>query len=128
MDGARMRPSASGGTGGIARSLPSARISTRRPSAFNRTRIIATSCRSGAERWTDLVNERLNQGRWLAADWTSRPMAERANGRSANDLARLVENLAADQHAANFARPRPDLVELGVAQQAPSRVVVDVAV
>ena len=38
-----------GGTGGIARSLPSARISTRRPSAFSRTRIIAASCRSGAE-------------------------------------------------------------------------------
>src|SRR5947208_13113625 len=103
MDGARMRPSASGGTGGIARSLPSARISTRRPSAFNRTRIIATSCRSGAEGWTDLVNEWLRRGRGLVAHRASHPLAEQANERSANDLARLVEDLAADQHPPDFA-------------------------
>src|SRR6202034_3189222 len=41
---------------------------------------------------------------------------------------RLLENLAADQHAADFRGAGADLVELGVAQQAAGRVVVDVAV
>ena len=40
----------------------------------------------------------------------------------------LAEQLAADQHAADFAGAGADLVELGVAQQAAGRVVVDVAV
>src|ERR1700692_819504 len=40
----------------------------------------------------------------------------------------LVENLPPDQHAADFAGAGADLVELGVAQQAPGRIVVDVAV
>ena len=41
---------------------------------------------------------------------------------------RLREQLAADQHAADLAGAGADLVELGVAQQAARRVVVDVAV
>ena len=41
---------------------------------------------------------------------------------------RLAEQLAADQHAADLAGAGADLVELGVAQQPPGRVVVDVAV
>src|ERR1700727_2756892 len=41
---------------------------------------------------------------------------------------RLLENLAADQHAADFAGAGADLVELCVAQQPPGRIVVDVAV
>src|ERR1700742_3317713 len=40
----------------------------------------------------------------------------------------LLEQLAADQHAPDLARPRADLVELGVAQEPPGRIVVDVAV
>ena len=43
-------------------------------------------------------------------------------------LSRLVEQFAADQHAADLAGAGADLVELGVAQQAPGRIVVDVAV
>src|SRR5207245_11791231 len=42
--------------------------------------------------------------------------------------ARLLEQLPADQHAPDFARARPDLVELGVAQVSPGGIVVDVAV
>src|SRR5580704_3085355 len=41
---------------------------------------------------------------------------------------RLVEDLPPDQHAADLARAGADLVELGVAQEAPGRIVVDVAV
>jgi hypothetical protein len=40
----------------------------------------------------------------------------------------LFEQFAADQHAADFARVGADLVELGVTQQAPERIVVGVAV
>src|ERR1700760_1804667 len=40
----------------------------------------------------------------------------------------LLEDLPADQHPADLARPGADLVELGVAQQAAGRIVVDVAV
>src|SRR4051794_15673026 len=40
----------------------------------------------------------------------------------------LGEDFAADQHAADLAGAGADLVELGVAQQAPGRVFVDVAV
>src|SRR6266480_292074 len=40
----------------------------------------------------------------------------------------LDEDFAADQHAADLAGAGADLVELGVAQQAPRRVFVDVAV
>src|ERR1700724_2274374 len=43
-------------------------------------------------------------------------------------LLRLLENLPADQHPADFVGPCPDLVELGVAQQPPGRELVDVAV
>src|ERR1051326_2346996 len=43
-------------------------------------------------------------------------------------LPRLLEDLAADQHAADFARSGADFVELGVAQEAAGRVIVDVAV
>src|SRR4051812_32521561 len=43
-------------------------------------------------------------------------------------LHRLREQLAADQHAADFAGARADFVQLGVAPQAPQRVFVDVAV
>src|SRR2546430_16682711 len=42
--------------------------------------------------------------------------------------ARLLEQLPADQHTPDFARARPDLVELGVAQISPCGIVVDVAV
>ena len=38
------------------------------------------------------------------------------------------EQFAADQHAADFAGAGADFVQLGVAQQAPGRVVVDIAV
>jgi len=41
---------------------------------------------------------------------------------------RGVEELAADQHAADLARAGADLVELGVAQDAPGGEVVDVTV
>ena len=40
----------------------------------------------------------------------------------------LLEQLAPDQHAADFARAGADLVKFGVAQQAPERIVVGVAV
>src|SRR5215469_1572146 len=40
----------------------------------------------------------------------------------------LVEEFATDQHAADFAGAGADLVELGVAQQATGRVIVDIAV
>src|SRR3546814_15101067 len=43
-------------------------------------------------------------------------------------LLRLVEQLAADQHAADLAGAGADLVELGIAQQAARRIVVDIAV
>src|SRR5262245_16969680 len=43
-------------------------------------------------------------------------------------LRRLVEQLAADQHAADFAGAGADLVELCVAQEAAGRIFVDVAV
>src|SRR4051794_1011432 len=41
---------------------------------------------------------------------------------------RLVEQLAADQHAPDLTGAGADLVELGIAQQPPGRVLVDVAV
>src|SRR5215468_11063284 len=41
---------------------------------------------------------------------------------------RLLINLPPDQHAADFARPGADLVELGVAQQTAGGEIVDVAV
>src|ERR1700688_1459678 len=44
------------------------------------------------------------------------------------ELPRLLENLPADQHAADFAGASADLIEFCVTQQAPSRKVVDVAV
>src|SRR5690349_16512894 len=40
----------------------------------------------------------------------------------------LLEQLAADQHAADLGCPCADLVELGVAQKASRRIVVDVAI
>src|SRR5712692_936382 len=43
-------------------------------------------------------------------------------------LRRLLEHLAADQHAADLAGAGADLVKFGVAQEAAGRVVVDVAV
>src|SRR5215213_10107740 len=43
-------------------------------------------------------------------------------------LSCLLEQLPPDQHPPDLARPRPDLVELGVPQKPPRRVVVDVAV
>src|SRR5258708_30109100 len=55
----------------------------------------------------------------------ARPMHPSANGRAS---AGFLEDLPPDQHAADFAGPRADLVELGVAQQPPGRIVVDVAV
>src|SRR5205807_8282543 len=41
---------------------------------------------------------------------------------------RLLEQLPPDQHAPDFARTRPDLVELGVAQEPAGRIVVDIPV
>src|SRR5512147_3106603 len=41
---------------------------------------------------------------------------------------RLVEDFAADQHAPDLAGAGADLIELGIAQQPPGRVVVDIAV
>src|ERR1043166_385865 len=41
---------------------------------------------------------------------------------------RLLENLPADQHAADFVGSGADLVEFGVAQQPPGRKLVDVAI
>src|SRR5512132_4312538 len=43
-------------------------------------------------------------------------------------LLRLVEQLAADQHPSDLGRARSDLVELGIAPQAPGRVVVNITV
>src|SRR5579862_3479158 len=43
-------------------------------------------------------------------------------------LTRLLENLPADQHAADFAGAGADLVELGVAQETPGGKIVDVTV
>src|SRR3984957_21265169 len=40
----------------------------------------------------------------------------------------LREQLPPDQHSPDFARPGADLVELGVAQQTPERIIVGVAV
>src|SRR3546814_3719804 len=40
----------------------------------------------------------------------------------------LLKNLATDQHAPDFRRAGADLVELGVAQQAAGRIVVDITV
>ena len=49
--------------------------------------------------------------------------------RRLSDLSsRFREQLPADQHAPDLARAGADLVELGVAQQAAGRVVVDIAV
>src|SRR4051812_42061208 len=48
--------------------------------------------------------------------------------RSAWSSARLLENLATDQHATNLAGAGADLVQLGVAQQPPGREFVDVAI
>src|SRR5580704_12757628 len=60
------------------------------------------------------------------------PSARRGNAFRAivmsNELVRFVEQLAADEHAADFAGAGADLVELGVAQQPPGRKVVDVTV
>src|SRR6476646_9648715 len=47
---------------------------------------------------------------------------------AASRSARFLEQLSADQHAPDLTRPRPDLVELGIAQVSPGRIVVDVAV
>src|SRR5437588_7474671 len=52
----------------------------------------------------------------LFASWSSQP------------LLRLVEQLAADQHPPDLGRAGADLVQLGIAPQAPGRVFVDVAV
>src|SRR6202035_4312193 len=52
----------------------------------------------------------------------------RATPRRRNGSPGLVEYLPPDQHAANLARAGADLVELGVAQQAAGRKLVDVAV
>src|SRR5688572_977452 len=41
---------------------------------------------------------------------------------------RLVEDFAPDQHAPDLAGAGADLVQLGIAQQAPGRIVVDIAV
>src|SRR6201992_1290212 len=41
---------------------------------------------------------------------------------------KFIEQLAPDQHAADFAGAGADLVELGVAQQAAGRIVVDIAI
>src|SRR5882672_3438055 len=43
-------------------------------------------------------------------------------------LPRLVEELAADQHAADLAGAGADLIELGIAQQASGGKIIDVAV
>src|SRR3954447_21615702 len=42
--------------------------------------------------------------------------------------ARQFEQLPPDQHPSDLAGPRPDLIQLGVPEQPPRRVVVDVAV
>src|SRR6476620_11690214 len=42
--------------------------------------------------------------------------------------ARLLENLAPNQHASDLARPCPDFVELGIPQKSASRKVVDITV
>src|SRR5208282_3946481 len=55
----------------------------------------------------------------------------RARGFIGNPACRspgFLEDLAADQHAADLAGAGADFVELGVAQQPPGRVIVDVAV
>src|ERR1700720_4888056 len=46
----------------------------------------------------------------------------------AQPLLRLVEQLAADQHPPDLGRAGTDLVQLGIAPQAPGRVFVNVAV
>src|SRR5262245_44820089 len=60
------------------------------------------------------------------------PVVDTAAGRfaprGAAALGRLLEQLAADQHAADFAGAGADLVELGVAEQPPGRIFVDIAV
>src|SRR5262245_32428037 len=55
-------------------------------------------------------------------------MNSRGRGYVAWDSCGQLVELAADEHAADFLRARPDFVELGVAQQAACRVFVDVAV
>src|SRR5436305_11704940 len=51
-----------------------------------------------------------------------------SNSSVRQELSRLREQLAADQHAADLAGAGADLVELGVSQQAAGRIVVDVTV
>src|ERR1700733_6875655 len=42
--------------------------------------------------------------------------------------ARVLKELAPDQHAADFARPRTDLVKFGIAQQTAGGVIIDIAI
>src|SRR5690606_19457518 len=57
------------------------------------------------------------------------PLVQTAAGFSASELsARLAEQFAADQPAADLRSAGADLVELGVAQEAAGRIVVDIAV
>src|SRR5262245_13858143 len=42
--------------------------------------------------------------------------------------ARLLENLASDQHASDLARACPDFIELGVSQQAAGGKVIDIPI
>src|SRR5690349_23598564 len=58
----------------------------------------------------------------------SPPPPNKPGGASLRRLRRLLEQLSPDEPAADLARARADLVELGVTQKAPGRVVVNVAI
>src|SRR5262249_11665135 len=99
-------------TCGIApcRSMPGARRRRRAPARSPPPRVNA-SCRAA----------------WSCGCHAGTPRSWSSDSRAAS-LRRLLEQLAADQHAADFAGAGADLVELGVAQQAAGRVIVDIAV
>src|SRR5262249_34045408 len=79
-------------------------------------------------RWTDLVKAELTADLQLAQR-PSQPASLSATGRAIRaELAGFLENLPPDQHPPDFAGASADLVELGVTQQPPGRIVVDVAV
>ena len=91
------------------------------------------SCRSGESCEPGPMTRRAEVGpecaRTCRFALKTSPCAVRAvRRRFENELCRFLEQLPPDQHAPDFAGAGADLVELGVAQQPPGRIVVDIAV
>jgi hypothetical protein len=74
------------------------------------------------------MTRRLHGRLRISAEALTRPVRKNAAQRKHRTSRALFEQLAPDQHAADFARAGADLIELRVAQQASERVVVGVAV